>query len=131
MSDLSSCKANRYRNILMDNRSDCLSNVQIIECAKFIREQTRDSIIWLKTHYSDVCSIGDLYINNILDSIDSRIEEDTLNSMDWKDILLVDDQMVRSIDDVNDDERRIYFINHICDSYSLYLNGDDPNPFNF
>jgi hypothetical protein len=116
----------------MDNRlTNSSLNAQIIECTKFIRKQTRDSIIWLKKHYSDVCSNGDLYINNILDSIYSRIGEDTLNSMGWKDILLVDDQMVRSIDDAIDDERCIYFINHICDSYSLYLNGDDPKPFNF
>ncbi|VBB18138.1 hypothetical protein YASMINEVIRUS_601 [Yasminevirus sp. GU-2018] len=91
------------------------------ECIDFLKKQTKESVTWFKRQYADVCSSGDVYINSILDMLRQKLESDELSQLEWKDIVDLDDSV--------DDERRIYFIEHINGFYELFLNGEKPDPW--
>jgi hypothetical protein len=78
---------------------NCKGLVCIDDCIDFLKTQTIDSISWLKSQFSDVCSNDDVYINEMLELMAVKCEFNDLESLSWSDIIDLDKEM--------SDDRRI------------------------
>ena len=72
---------------------------------------------WLKIQYMDVCSDGDIIINNILNQLNKYMRKEFSDNT----------YTITTIDNVGD--RVWYFVEHIYSSYNDYLDGNEPNPW--
>ena len=62
---------------------------------------------WLKKEYSDVCSDGDIIINEILNDLLANTPIDKMNKKNYE----------------------VYYVNHILASHKQCLDGEDPDPY--
>jgi hypothetical protein len=90
----------------------------IDSAVKFLNDVNSESYKWLKTEYSDVCSGGDVAINKILNT-HIKINREII----WNDVIELFEQ------DEYNEEKLLYFIDHIFQSYKGYLEGHEPNPW--
>lgn len=104
----------------METKNECLVFLKN-ECLVFLKFQTKRSIKWLLIQYSDICSDGDVFINDILNVVSAKIKTNTLEKLEWSDII--------SIDPNRTDSYIISMINHIKSSHKLFLEGKKADPW--
>jgi hypothetical protein len=108
---------NELQNIISNNTMliPTYEEIDDIESAiKFLNDIDTKSYEWLKKEYSDVCSGGDVIINKLLDATNK-------NKLTWNDII--------NLSEGYSEDEKLYFIDHIFQSYKGYLEGREPDPW--